>query len=74
MSDWTSQRVVDGWEHESGLRPLGEFPDHCERCRLVATCEHEDITEMRTWAGDVYLSLCSRCGIDTAALYGEEVR
>lgn len=63
------QRDVDTLEHESGLRPLGEFPDHCERCRRhaemlarQAECTHEHLTHIRAWGGDVLAALCEECG------------
>ena len=56
-------------EHESGLRPLGEYPDHCDDCRWradmierQATCAHEWTNEVRTMDGRVVMRLCDSCG------------
>lgn len=58
-------------EHESGLRPLGEYPDHCYRCRMVAerrahqaACAHESVSQVKRWgSGAVVLRSCADCGL-----------
>lgn len=59
----------DDLEHESGLRPLGEYRDHCARCRQTfdlrerqAACPHESVTGIKTWAGETIHQVCSDCG------------
>ena len=58
----TTQVVIDEAEHASGLRPLGEYPDHCARCRRVSECDHTDTVEHSTWDGTVYAQTCA-CGV-----------
>lgn len=55
-------------EHESGLRPLGEYSAHCHRCHVeaarrerAATCEHGQTDEVATLAG-VVRRWCHDCG------------
>lgn len=63
------QYDIDTLEHESELRPLGEYPDHCGRCaqtaatrELQAACAHEDTSEIRTFGGGVVARVCVDCG------------
>lgn len=50
-------------EHSSGLRPLGEYPDHCDRCRVVHGCGHEELQNIYTWGSDTPTrQICTRCG------------
>lgn len=64
-----SQRIVD-LEHESGLRPVGDFPDHCARCRAAAerrgaqeACSHKgDVVEVRAWGVGIIARSCADCG------------
>lgn len=52
-------------EHASGLRPLGEYPDHCERCRAAHGCGHEERLNIYTWGSQVPTrQICERCGQD----------
>lgn len=64
-----SDRIVD-LEHESGLRPLGDFPDHCTRCGEVAerraeqaACLHDGgVVEVKAWGVGVVARSCADCG------------
>jgi hypothetical protein len=65
----------DGTEQLPAIAPLGQDPDHCERCREVrwtrerqAACSHpeDEIERVEiTQMGDVgrhYLAHCGACG------------
>lgn len=63
----------DEAEHASGLRPIGDYPDHCRVCRDVAArrqrqdaCEHHwETLEFHNQSGDRthVRTYCSRCGL-----------
>lgn len=57
-------------EHASGLRPIGDYPDHCPTCRGVAemrdrqaSCDHNPVTiDFGTLAGHSWRrTYCDRC-------------
>jgi len=59
-----SQEAQDSLEHTSGLRPFGEYPDHCDRCRVAHGCAHAGpLTEFHDGTGHVFLRACDNCGI-----------
>jgi hypothetical protein len=67
-----SSRILE-LEHAT-IRPLGEYPGHCERCRQIAetkalqeNCGHESLleeVEVTSFGspGVVTITICSRCG------------
>ncbi len=50
-------------EHSSGLRPIGEYPDHCPTCRRVHDCEHTDLVNITAWDGTILQTTCEWCGL-----------
>ncbi len=56
-------RRIDAAEHDSGLRPLGEYPDHCEQCKRIHECEHEHVQQVVTFGGEVMARFCETCGV-----------
>lgn len=61
--------IHDSLEHESGLRPLGEYRDHCPSCARVvamrerqAACAHETTIEHKVFSGETIARHCEDCG------------
>ena len=61
-------KTTEQLEHESGIRPLGEYPDHCWECRArsdleakQAACSHDFTAEAKTFGGYVYARWCDDC-------------
>lgn len=55
-------------EHDTDISPLGEYRDHCSRCRHVHDCGHDAVVvdEIRAFGRGLVHTVryCERCGID----------